>query len=151
MKLYVDASALAKRYLPIEVGAPEVTRLIADAEQFGTALISRAEVSAALAKAVRMQWVSVEEGRKVLAAFRTDWTSIFRLNIRDVTVQRADELAWQFGLRGYDAVHLATALVWQEASNSLVTLATFDEALWRAAARAGLQAWPEQLPQAAGG
>ncbi len=146
MKLYVDASALAKRYLPNEVGATEVTRLIADAEQFGTALISRAEVSAALAKAVRMKWVSAEEGRDVLAAFRADWTSIFRLNLREVTVQRADELAWQYGLRGYDAVHLASALIWQEARNRPVTLATYDEALWQAAAQAGLRAWPEQLP-----
>jgi hypothetical protein len=29
----------------------------------------------------------------------------------EVLVARADELAWELGLRGYEAVHLASALV----------------------------------------
>ena len=51
MILYLDASALVKRYVD-EPGSPDVREAIARAEVAGTALISRAEVAAALARAV---------------------------------------------------------------------------------------------------
>ncbi len=49
------------------------------------------------------------------------------------------------GLRGYDAVQLAAALVWRDAVGQEVILATFDRELWEAAGRAGLRPWPENL------
>ncbi|MCL5996710.1 MAG: type II toxin-antitoxin system VapC family toxin [Chloroflexi bacterium] len=59
---------------------------------------------------------------------------------------RADTLAWEHGLRGYDAVHLASAVIWREAPGESVTLATFDKQLWEAAPKAGLAIWPETPP-----
>ena len=144
MILYLDSSALAKRYL-IEARSAEVERVIVNAERAGTAMISRAEVSAALAKAVRMNWIVRDQAFKALEEFQTQWASLFRLHIRETTVERADELAWQFGLRGYDAVHLACAVLWQEAISDLVTVATFDQPLWEAARLAGLSVWPDTL------
>ncbi|MGH8246787.1 MAG: type II toxin-antitoxin system VapC family toxin [Gammaproteobacteria bacterium] len=144
MILYLDSSALAKRYL-MEARSAEVERVIVDAEQAGTAMISRAEVSAALAKAVRMNWVARDEAHKALADFQAQWTSLFRLHIRETTVERADGLAWKYALRGYDAVHLACAVLWQESVSSPVILATFDRPLWEAARLAGLSAWPDTL------
>jgi hypothetical protein len=66
-------------------------------------------------------------------------------------VERAEALAWEYGLRGYDAVHLASALTWQESVGEQIVLATFDEQLWEAAKRAGLKAWPDPLPGATSG
>jgi hypothetical protein len=57
-------------------------------------------------------------------------------------------LAWEHGLRGYDAVQLASALSWQESVGEEIVLATFDQQLWEAAKRTGLKAWPDQLPGA---
>jgi len=54
-------------------------------------------------------------------------------------------LAWDHGLRGYDAVQLASALTWRDALGQDIVLATFDHQLWEAAPRVGLQAWPEKL------
>jgi predicted nucleic acid-binding protein len=144
MILYLDSSALAKRYL-VEARSAEVERVIVSADRAGTAMISRAEVSAALAKAVRMNWVAREQALKALTEFQRQWASLFRLHIRETTVERADGLAWQFGLRGYDAVHLACAVLWQEAVSDSVTVATFDQPLWEAARLAGLAVWPEKI------
>jgi hypothetical protein len=58
----------------------------------------------------------------------------------------ADNLAWSYGLRGYDAVHLAAAMVWQSAFGRQVTLATFDQLLWKTVTRVGLIAFPSDLP-----
>ena len=38
-------------------------------------------------------------------------------------------LAWEFGLRDYDSMHLATALNWQGTLETPVCLATFDRTL----------------------
>jgi predicted nucleic acid-binding protein len=145
MILYLDASALVKEYVE-ERGSDEVVGIVARAAMIGTALISRAEVGAALAKAVRMGVIEREEGFVNLQAFRDEWFDLVRLDITNELVARADEYTWQFGLRGYDAVHLAAASSWQDALGQQVTLATFDRPLWDAAKQTGLTVYPSDLP-----
>ena len=60
-------------------------------------------------------------------------------------IERASHLAWENGLRGYDATHFAAALIWQEMLETLVTLATYDRELWLTAQKAGMTTWPEGL------
>lgn len=142
MIAYLDASALVKRYVA-EAGSAEVGDLIGKAEAVGTAVVSRAEVSAALAKAVRMKLVARDAAASALKAFTADWDHLIRLQLTEALTARAATLAWQHGLRGYDAVHLATALLWHETLGEPVVVATFDRQLWRGARAAGLAAWPK--------
>ena len=58
-------------------------------------------------------------------------------------MERAETLAWDHGLRGYDAVQLAAALTWQESVGTEILLATFDQQLGEAAPKAGVKAWPD--------
>ena len=141
MILYLDASALVKRYIA-EAGSPQVAASIAAAELAGTSIITRAEVAAALAKAVRVGTLARDEALACLQAFRNEWTDLVRLQLSELTVSRADAFAWEYGLRGYDAVHLATASLWQDAMGERVTFVAFDRKLWEAAARAGLMVAP---------
>jgi len=145
MIVYIDASALVKRYVA-EAGSAEVARLIEESAGVGTVLISRAEVAAALAKAVRMKLLSRAEAAAALQVFRADWENLIRLQLTEVLVSRADVLAWEHGLRGYDAVHLASAVFWQDMLGEPVTVASYDRQLWDAAKAAGLIAWPEHRP-----
>lgn len=145
MIAYLDASALVKRYVA-EAGSSEVNGLISEAEALGTAVISRAEVSAALAKAVRVKLVSKDAGTSALQAFTADWDNLVRLQLTEVSVARGAALAWEHGLRGYDAVHLATALFWHETLGEMVTVATYDRQLWTSAKSSGLSIWPSRLP-----
>lgn len=146
MILYLDASALVKRYV-VEIGSKEVEQLIRESAVVGTGLVSRAEVSAGLAKAVRVGALDNKEGAEALNAFRKDWQDLVRVAVSEAVVARADGLAWQYGLRGYDAVHLATALVWQEVMGETVTLASYDRHLWEAAEAAGLVPFPQDLDE----
>jgi predicted nucleic acid-binding protein len=139
--LYLDASALVKRYV-IEAGSADVNEAIASAELAGTSIITRAEVAAALAKAVRIGALSHEEAQSALQTFRGEWPDIVRLQLSELTVSRADAFAWEYGLRGYDAVHLAAASLWQDALGERVAFMTYDRKLWDAAARAGLTPAP---------
>ena len=145
MILYLDASALVKRYVA-EAGSAEVGTAISLAATTGTSLVSRAEVAASLGKAVRVKALTQEEAISVLQVFRNDWVDLVRIQLTEVVVARADSLAWDHGLRGYDAVQLASALVWQDALGEQVTVATFDKDLWTVVESVGLVAYPADLP-----
>lgn len=144
MILYLDTSAVVKRYI-IEVGSDAVRDWIGTAEFVATNLITRAETVAALAKAVRIKALRQKDALNLIDIFRTDWPDYWRLPITEGVVSRADELAWQYGLRGYDAMHLASALLWQENLRELVTLVTFDRHLWKAAGQSDLTVLPDDL------
>jgi predicted nucleic acid-binding protein len=144
--VYLDASALVKRYVA-EVGSTEVRHLISQADAVGSSLISRAEVAAALSKATRLEALTSEEASAALYVFRAQWADLIRVQPTETIAARADGLAWEHGLRGYDAMHLATALFWQDTLGEAVTLATFDRQLWRATQDIGMLPWPKDLNQ----
>ncbi len=145
MILYLDASALVKRYVA-EAGSANVAAAIAAGRLLATAVIPRAEVTAAPAKAVRLKFVTRKAATAGLADFEADWPDLIRLEVSEAVVARAASVAWQQDLRSYDAVHLASALHWQDALGEPVTVATYDRELWRDARANGLVPWPSDAP-----
>ena len=145
MIAYLDASALVKRYVT-ERGSRETIALMAECEMTATSIVTRAEVAAAFAKAARVHLMTEDRARSAQRSFAEDWPDLVRVPITEALVERAEALAWGQGLRGYDAVQLASALTWQESVASEIVLATFDQQLWEAAPRAGVKAWPEKRP-----
>ena len=144
MIVYFDASALVKRYL-IEAGTAELQHFSRDVSLAGTSLLSRAEVSAAIARASRLGLTPSDQALKALKSFRAHWVQFLRIQAQESTMAKADELAWDQGLRGYDAVHLASALLWRESLNQSPTFATFDKQLSDAARKEQFEVWPERL------
>jgi predicted nucleic acid-binding protein len=142
--VYIDASALVKRYVA-ERGSHEVADLTAKADIVATSLVSRAEVSAALARAASLGVLDHDGARLAQRRFSREWPNLARVPVTELLVSRAETLAWDYGLRGYDAIQLASALTWQESIGADVVLATFDRQLWEAAPGVGLQAWPEDI------
>lgn len=142
MNLYLDTSALVKRYVE-ERGSEDVLDWMDLADMIGTGLITRVEVAAAISRARKMDHLTEQSTNKALDKFRKDWTGFHRIPINEELIARADFLACQHSLRGYDAVHLAAALIWQEALMLSVTLATYDQELANAGRKSGLKILPE--------
>jgi predicted nucleic acid-binding protein len=92
MRLYLDTSALVKCYMT-ERSSQDVLDLAVGAELVGTSLISRAEVAAAFARAVRLGGVRVENGRRAQGDFLRDWTDLTRIPVTEALLSRADTLA----------------------------------------------------------
>jgi predicted nucleic acid-binding protein len=141
MILYLDASALVKRYIE-EKGSQDVKAWVEVADMVVTGLISRVEVAAAIARASRMNLISLDESLAALRQFRSEWENFHRLPITENTVARGDSLAVEHDLRGYDATHLACALIWQETLGMPVTLVSFDSQLIEAAKRVNMTCLP---------
>lgn len=144
MNIYADTSALVKRYIN-ERGSHEFVEFLATATTVATCLITRAEMAAAFARTVRKGMLSEKVAHRLLATFRAEWPSLTALHVLDVVASQADNYAWDYGLRGYDAIHLASVLTWQEAIKSKVVLATYDHELWSVAQRVGLTVFPADL------
>jgi predicted nucleic acid-binding protein len=100
--------ALVKRYVS-EPGSHDLIALTAAAEVVATSLVTRAEVAAALAGAVRVGALDNDSGRRAQRRFSHEWPNLAKVPITEALVSRAETLAWDHGLRGYDAVHLAAA------------------------------------------
>jgi predicted nucleic acid-binding protein len=142
--VYIDASALVKRYV-VERGSNDVIELTANADIVATSVVSRAEVAAALARAARLGVLDHAGARRAQSRSAREWPDLARMPVTELLISRAAILAWDYALRGYDAIQLASALTWQESIGEDVILATFDRQLWEAAHAAGLEAWPTDL------
>lgn len=141
MILYLDTSALIKRYVK-EDGSDNVVNWMNEAELICTALITRAEMAATLTRAMRGNRFPPQDALEALDEFRSDWSDFQHVNIDDALIVRADSLASMYGLRGYDAVHLACALTWQDLLGVSIVCATYDVELYSAAKKSGLEVLP---------
>jgi len=142
--VYLDTSALVKRYV-IERDSEKVIELTQSARVVATSIVTRAEVAAALARVARLGVLDHDGARQAQHRFSREWPDFARVPVTEALVARAERLAWDYELRGYDAVQLAAGLMWQESIGEDVLLATFDRQLWGAATGAGLQVWPQRL------
>ena len=145
MIIYFDTSALLKAYVQ-EHGSTEVLAMLDDSDNlFGSISLTKVEMASAIQRAIRSTGSPADSAAKAWQDFLDDWDSFTRLRVTAGTVERASEIAWKYGLRGYDSLHLAAALLWQEALDSKVTFAAFDRDLLQAGRKAGLVLWPAEL------
>jgi uncharacterized protein len=135
--LYLDTSAAVKLYAS-EPGSAETRRAVAAADQIASSLLAYVETRAALARKYRMRQIDAETLDRSKADFESDWKGFIKLPADPETVRRAGDLAEQFRLRAYDAIHLATANGLYRETQSRIGFACFDGALSRAASTLGL-------------
>jgi len=136
MNLYLDSSAVVKRYI-LETHSAEVMNLINTSKIVITSIITRVEVTAALTKACRLKFISESELITTKGLFYEEWDNFVRLPINEQTVLKAGEIAVQYSLRAYDAVHLASAVIIESMIEGPVALCTFDESMKHAGRQLG--------------
>lgn len=97
-----------------------------------TAMVSYAEARATFARLLREEGLTAGEHSGVVAALNGRWRTYERPAVTDDLVGLAGEFAERYGLRGYDAVQLASAAVCRARHEDLRFL-SFDDALDKAA------------------
>ena len=118
---YLDTSALVKRYAQ-ERGTAwmlSLTDLTAKHDLY-TVRVTGPEMIAALFRKARTGEVSPDEVRRSAENFRVDWQQQYQIvEVTALVADRAMELAEKYGLRGYDAVHLPSALALQQTREAM--------------------------------
>ena len=142
MNLYADTSALIKKYVR-EAGSEHVIAHFDNYPIIGTAALTLAEMASAMSKAVRLNWVDEPDIMMAWEDFLSHWPTYTRLPVTAGIVERAAATSWHHGLRAYDSVHLASALIWKDLTGDDVIFACFDKKLLNAARGEGLLVWPE--------
>ncbi len=135
---YLDTSALIKRFV-VEKGSPLVGAIVTRKGPVATAKIAYAEVYAGLTR--KRQDGHLSESRYALACrqFERDWKAYVRVDLWDEILLLARDLIQRHPLRGFDAIHLASALSLKGALGEDITFAAADERLFQAAEAEGLQ------------
>lgn len=140
--VYLDSSALVKRYVD-EQGSDQVRELLQSSVYVASVAVAYVEIASALARAVRERKLMEGEARKVFQTFRGEWAvAIACINVRDDLITEASKLVWQYHLRAYDAMHLASALWLQNEIGKPILFATFDKQLGEAAKAENMDVWP---------
>ena len=136
MILYLDTSAWHKLYVK-EAGTEAVRTAMGDAEIVAISRIGNAEARAALARLLREKRTSSAEHRRRVVALNRDFDKLLVVDVTDLIVRSAGRLAESHGLRGFDAIHLASA-AWLTKHYKPVRFLAFDDRLNLSARAAGL-------------
>jgi uncharacterized protein len=136
--LYLDTSSLVKLYVS-EKETPATKQLVEAMEVIATSRLAYVEARAAFARKRRERGVGPREYRNIVQNLDNDWESYFVVDVSDALIKIAGQLAEKHALRGYDAIHLASAVTLLREGNQPLAFSCFDERLSVAARREGLK------------
>lgn len=128
MSLYVDSSAILKRYVD-DADSDRASEILESDSTWVTGRHTWVEVLRNLARLLEgPELVRIDK------AFRADWEGIHVVELDCVTCERAAEIARAEGVRTLDALHLAAA---QRVGGTALSFVTFDLRQARAARSLG--------------
>ena len=78
------------------------------------------------------------EYKKIVSSLEADWKHLMALNVTKELVFSAGNLAEKHELRGFDAIHLASAIVLQQEISGSVLFSCSDRRLQLASQKEGL-------------
>ncbi len=112
MKLVVDSSAFAKRYV-LEDGSEILDRLLQQASQLALCAILVPEIISGLNRRLGEQVLTQDDYRQAKEQLMNDIHDAIILQITPAVISRAVKLLENNVLRAMDALHVACALEWQ--------------------------------------
>ena len=130
MTLYVDSSALLKRYV-IEADSAVAQRLLGSDRVLVTSWITLVEVRRNLARLL-----TGSDRSRARQAFGEDLDEFALVSCDEATADAASRIAESLGVCSLDAIHLAAAL---DLGDDLGGLVTYDLRLTEAAATLGIR------------
>ena len=134
MKLFLDSSAFAKRFVE-ETGSRQVEALCAQADELGLCVLCVPEIISALSRRLREKGLTPQEYSRAKLRLSQDVRDAAIVNLTPEVVQSGIELLENHPLRTMDALHVACAMAWEAD-----LFASADHRQLAAAKKAGLNA-----------
>ncbi len=138
MIVYFDSSSIVKWFIDEEKMA--LSRKIRDKAGISlTSPIAFPEVMSAFHRAGKEKYCSTTDLKLIREEFSLIWPNFQLVEINAFLIQQAGNLVFTHGLKGYDSVHLASALTLKNTEEKIDTFfSCFDSKLNRAAEKEGL-------------
>lgn len=134
--LFLDASALAKRYVE-EAGRELVVETMAG-QPVAISRLSVTEVASAICRRCREGDLEIEQRESALRRFDSERPAFHVVEFTEEIVARAGALLRRHPLRASDSVQLASCLLLADELGTPARLMAFDERLVRAARAEGV-------------
>ena len=131
MFLYLDTSNLVKLYVE-EEDSEGVVDLVKTAKVAVTSIIAYAEARAAFARRFREKAFTGKSYKRLISFFNNDWKNYLTVKITEELVLLAGNLAEKHALRGFDAIHLASAIILRDELSSPIAFSCADHKLQQA-------------------
>jgi predicted nucleic acid-binding protein len=141
MILYLDTSALLKKYFS-EIGSAEVISGWKVARAIVTSSVTYAEIMASIHRKKREESIRDRIFARIIQSFQQDWNGFIRIGVTNDLNEVIDRIVAAHPLRGFDAIHLASALIVRESLTETFLFACFDTRLLKAAQIQGLDTLP---------
>jgi predicted nucleic acid-binding protein len=134
MILYLDTSSLVKLYVE-EDGSSDIDALVRSSDITATSIVAYAEARAAFARRFRERAFTAKEHNRIKEFFDKDWSNYLILSVTADVIRLAGDLAEKHALRGFDSIHLSSALTLRRELSSPVLFSCFDDNLQKASER----------------
>jgi predicted nucleic acid-binding protein len=131
MVLYLDTSSLVKLYVE-EKDSSQIANLVGSSNVTATSLVAYAEARAAFARRFRERAFTANEYKVLLSSLNEDWGNYLILKVTNELVRRAGDLAEKHALRGFDAIHLSSAVSLCQDHSAPVVFSCSDRKLQKA-------------------
>ena len=134
MILYADTSSLVKLYVE-EAGSDAVRALVSKADMVASCRVALPEMVSALTRRHHNRQIETPVYDLLIQTVRNDWRHLVALEFDE---QLAVDLVQRHALRGYDAVHLASAMQLSKNDQVNMVFSSYDQQLMQAANDEGL-------------
>ncbi len=138
----MDTSALVKKYFQ-EPGSKDVISLWKNAISIATSAVAYAETMASFYRKKRDTDIDESIFDTVIETFHRDWSSFICIEANNNLNEMIDKVVKQYSLRGFDSLHLASAVTLYNAIPEDFVFGCYDRKLANAAKLEGLQTFPE--------
>lgn len=137
MIVYLDTSDLVKLYVE-EIGSERIKGIIHTATVISTSKVAYAEARAAFARKQKDDGFSHKILQKIVEDFDRDWENYFVIEVTDGLIRLAGDIAQKHLLRGFDSIHLASAINLRRKIRAEVYFSSNDTKLNQAAEKEGI-------------
>ena len=141
MILYLDTSVLVKRYV-MEAYSGALDSLWSEAEVVAVSEVGYAEAVAAFARKFRERHISRRVLNSLIRDFKADWKALLHVIVSDDVNDKCEALILKHGLRGFDAIHLASAAILKKRLKEDVLFCCADQRLLEAADKEKFHVFP---------
>jgi uncharacterized protein len=127
---------LVKLYLD-EDDSRQVEEQVSISDEIACSRLGLVEVRAAFARALKGRRITEQDYDRSVRDFTREWRGVLKISVTNQLLLNACVVAAKHGLRGYDAVHLSTAMALRNNSIDEVRLSARDDDIRGAAIREG--------------
>lgn len=111
MRVFFDSSSFAKRYIE-EAGSEEVEAYCAETTLLGLSILCLPEILSAFNRRIREKSLSSNQYQKVKKALLLDITDADIVPLEGEVLSHSIQILEQSPVRALDAIHVASAKVW---------------------------------------